>query len=277
MPSDTSKDYYFIHRNTGKTQPVIIEYGFLDSPEDDVNQLKNDYVKYVNAVVKAVSEYIGKTTSDNVYVVQKGDSLWSIAKKFNTTVDELKKLNSLISNSLQIGQKLILPSNNDVEDKPIEENNIYIVQKGDSLWSIAKKFNTTVSELKRINNLKTETLSIGQKLKVKETTLPEEPDSNYIIYTVKSGDSLYRIASTYNTTVSEIMMLNGLNNTNLSIGQKLKIPSNNSDESLTTYIVKSGDSLWSIAQKYNTTVDDIIKVNNLKSTLLSIGQTLLIP
>ncbi len=73
------------------------------------------------------------------------------------------------------------------------------------------------------------------------------------------------------------MMLNGLNNTNLSIGQKLKIPSNNSDESLTTYIVKSGDSLWSIAQKYNTTVDDIIKVNNLKSTLLSIGQTLLIP
>lgn len=72
-------------------------------------------------------------------------------------------------------------------------------------------------------------------------------------------------------------MLNGLNNTNLSIGQKLKIPSNNSDESLTTYIVKSGDSLWSIAQKYNTTVDDIIKVNNLKSTLLSIGQTLLIP
>ena len=73
------------------------------------------------------------------------------------------------------------------------------------------------------------------------------------------------------------MMLNGLNNTNLSIGQKLKIPSNNSDESLTTYVVKSGDSLWSIAQKYNTTVDDIIKVNNLKSTLLSIGQTLLIP
>lgn len=278
LPSDTSKDYYFIHRNTGKTQPVIIEYGFLDSPEDDVNQLKNDYSKYVDAVVNAVLEYIGKPViSDNVYIVKSGDSLWSIAKKLGTTVDELKKINNLTSNTLQIGQKLIIPNGNNEEETPESEENIYVVQKGDSLWSIAKRFNTTVTELKRINNLKTETLSIGQKLKIKEDNLTEDNENDYVIYTVKSGDSLYKIANIYNTTVSEIMTLNNLKNTNLSIGQKLKIPNNNSSESLTTYIVKSGDSLWSIARRFNTSVDEIVKINNLKNDLLSIGQILLIP
>ncbi|MCI8347116.1 MAG: N-acetylmuramoyl-L-alanine amidase, partial [Bacilli bacterium] len=57
LPSDTSKDYYFIHRDTGVTEPVLIEYGFLDSTGDDVNQLKNDYKKYAEAVVNAILEY----------------------------------------------------------------------------------------------------------------------------------------------------------------------------------------------------------------------------
>lgn len=243
-----------------------------------MNQLKNDYSKYVDAVVNAVLEYIGKPViSDNVYIVKSGDSLWSIAKKLGTTVDELKKINNLTSNTLQIGQKLIIPNGNNEEETPESEKNIYVVQKGDSLWSIAKKFNTTVAELKRINNLKTETLSIGQKLKIKEDNLAEDNENDYVIYIVKSGDSLYKIANIYNTTVSEIMTLNNLKNTNLSIGQELKIPNNSSSESLTTYIVKSGDSLWSIARRFNTSVDEIVKINNLKNDLLSIGQILLIP
>src|SRR5574344_2532556 len=73
LPSDTAKDYYFIHRETGITEPVIIEYGFLDSTGDDVNQLKNDYEKYVDAVVDAVAEYIGLSVSDKYYTVVRGD------------------------------------------------------------------------------------------------------------------------------------------------------------------------------------------------------------
>ena len=81
-----------------------------------------------------------------------------------------------------------------------------------------------------------------------------------------------------NTTVSELMNLNNLQTTTLSIGQVLKLPSKsnatNDTSSSNVYIVKSGDSLYKIAQNNNTTVDNLIKLNNLSSTLLSIGQKL---
>lgn len=78
LPSDTSKDYYFIHRNTGNTQPIIVEYGFLDSTGDDVNQLKNNWQNYADAVVDAVVDYIGMTPSDlsETYTVKSGDTIF---------------------------------------------------------------------------------------------------------------------------------------------------------------------------------------------------------
>ncbi|MDD6387811.1 MAG: LysM peptidoglycan-binding domain-containing protein [Bacilli bacterium] len=88
---------------------MIIEYGFLDSTGDDVNQLKNNYIKFADAVVTAVSNYIDLPYElGNVYIVKKGDSLYSIAQKYNTTVDELKRKNNLSSNLLSIGQILII-------------------------------------------------------------------------------------------------------------------------------------------------------------------------
>ena len=91
------------------------------------------------------------------YIVQKGDSLYKIATKYNTSVDEIKKLNNITSNILSVGQVLKIPNNS-------INNNEYIVQKGDSLWSISQKFNTTVNEIKNKNNLSSNVLSIGQIL-----------------------------------------------------------------------------------------------------------------
>jgi LysM repeat protein len=272
LPSDTSKDYYFIHRNTGSTQPVIVEYGFLDSTADDVEQLKNNYEEYAEAVVRALSQYIGITykapTGSNYYTVVSGDSLWSIAKKYNTTVSELKELNNLTSNTLSIGQILKLPTN-----EAEESSNTYTVKSGDTLYSIANKYNTTVSELKSLNNLTSNTLSIGQTLKIPST-------ENYINYTVVSGDNLYSIARKYNTTVDAIKNLNNLTSNLLSIGQTLKIPADNqnaTDNNYIEYTVKSGDTLYSIARNYNITQSELMDYNNLTSNLLSIGQTLKIP
>lgn len=95
LPSNTSKDYYFIHRNTGITEPIIVEYGFLDT-EADANRLKNNYERYAEAVVRAVSEYIGLPSTQNTYTVKKGDSLWSIAKKIQhncRTIKSCKQFN----------------------------------------------------------------------------------------------------------------------------------------------------------------------------------------
>ncbi|MGM9881362.1 MAG: LysM peptidoglycan-binding domain-containing protein [Bacilli bacterium] len=153
---------------------------------------------------------------------------------------------------------------------PLIPEETYTVQKGDSLYSISKKFNTTVDALKEANNLTSNILSIGQVLK-----LPTASETTTTItYTVKSGDSLYSIAREYNTTVDAIKSENNLQSNLLSIGQVLKIPKEASLE--TTYTVKSGDSLYSIARKYNTTVDKLKELNNLSSNLLSIGQILIV-
>ena len=277
LPSDTSKDYYFIHRNTGNLEPLIVEYGFIDSAKD-VNFLKENYEELAEAVISAVANYIGvpytppEDLITNTYVVQKGDTLYSIANKLGTTVSELKKENNLTSNTLQIGEVLRVPTKEIYE----EEENIYIVKKGDTLYSIAMANNTTVDELKKANNLTSNILSTGQLLKIPSALLPE---STYI---VKKGDSLYSIANKYNTTIDELKRINNLTSNILSIGQVLKLPSDKvsdveKEENTISYTVQKGDSLYSIARKYSTTIDKIKDLNNLTTNLLSIGQVLLIP
>ena len=269
LPSDTSKDYYFIHRNTGSnTHPVIVEYGFIDNPED-LAKIQSNYKEYVDAVVDAViATAEGKTISSmpldgNYYVVKNGDSLWKIANMYGITVDELKKLNNLTSNNLSVGQVLEIPdtsfNNSDFET--------YTVKAGDSLWKIANMYGLTVAELKSLNGLSSDNLSIGQVLKVSDNL----GDSGNV-YTVKAGDSLWNIANRYGTTVDELKRLNNLTSNVLNIGQTLKVPVSNN-----TYTVKAGDSLWNIANRYGTTVDELKRLNNLTSNVLMIGQVLKIP
>lgn len=277
LPSDTSKDYYFIHRNTGNLEPLIVEYGFIDNTKD-VEFLKENYEELAEAVISAVANYIGvpytppEDLITNTYVVQKGDTLYSIANKLGTTVSELKKENNLTSNTLQIGEVLRVPTKEIYE----EEENVYVVKKGDTLYSIAAANNTTVDELKKVNNLTSNILSTGQLLKIPSALLPEST------YTVKKGDSLYSIANKYNTTVEELKRINNLTSNILSIGQVLKLPSDKAnnvekEENTISYTVQKGDSLYSIARKYDTTIDRIKDLNNLTTNLLSIGQVLLIP
>lgn len=136
LPSDTSKDYYFIHRNTGNTEPVIVEYGFIDDKPENAEFLNENYQRLAEAVIRSVMDYKGLTYTppegyiSNTYVVQKGDSLYSIARKLNTTVDELKRLNNLTSNNLSIGQVLRIPSKLVIDD----EENIYVVKSGDTIF-----------------------------------------------------------------------------------------------------------------------------------------------
>ena len=211
LPSNPSKDYYYLLRDTPNNETLIVEYGFLDSTGDDVNLIKNNWEDLAEAVVKALANYIGVPYSLNeesdYYVVKKGDSLWSIAKKYNMTVDELKSINNLKSNLLSISQRLKIKESND-------NQNIYIVKKGDTLYKIANMYGTTVDNLKALNNLKNNNLSIGQKLIV--------PSKNKI-YIVQKGDSLWSIARKYDTTVDSIKRNNNLSTNVLQIGQKLKI------------------------------------------------------
>ena len=219
LPSDISKDYYFIHRDTGVTEPVIVEYGFIDSTKDDVNQLKNNLDSYVDAVVRALALYINVPyLSSDTYVVQKGDSLWGISKKYNVSIEDLKKTNNLTNNLLSIGQILTIPTNEE-----LSEYKTYIVQKGDTLYKIASNNNVTVKKLLDYNNLSSTNLSVGQIINI-PLVEQEIIKEDYITYTVQKNDTLYSIASKYNTTVDNLKTLNNLNTNLLSIGQVLKIP-----------------------------------------------------
>lgn len=218
------------------------------------------------------------------YTVKKGDTLYGISNQFGVSVVDLKNLNNLKDNNLKIGQVLKISQNSGTNpDSTIK----YIVKKGDSLYSIARVYKTTVQEIQKLNNLKSNALSIGQELKIPENYVNDASANlpTYINYTVKKGDSLYSIAKRYGITTNTIIKDNALKNNLLSIGQNLKIRTkkesiveecfgNETSDKNIEYIVKKGDSLYSIAKKYNTDVSTIMKNNNLKSSNLSIGQIL---
>lgn len=279
LPEDPSKDYYYIMRETPNTTALLIEYGFIDNPNDQ-RKLQNNILNYAEGVVEAVSNYIGinytppgetSSSSKNLYTVKKGDTLYSIATTYNTTINDLKQINNLSNNNLSIGQIIQIPTSS--QQQPNTNSNEYTVQLGDTLYQIANKYNTSVNDLIEYNELLTTILSPGQILKI-----PTIESSN-ALYTVKRGDTLYSIAISYGTTPEEIKKLNNLTNNNLAIGQELYIPKGTiiEETDYVVYQVLPGDTLYQIAKKYNTTPDAIKEYNKLNSNLLTINQILQIP
>lgn len=276
LPENPSKDYYYIMRETPNTTTLLIEYGFIDNANDR-RKLQTNLLDYVEGVVKAVAEYAdipyvapGQVVEGDFYTVKAGDTLYSIAQKFNTTVNDIKALNSLTGNNLSIGTQLRIPKV-EVEEEFIN----YTVKPGDTLYSIARNYGLSANDIIEYNDLGTTVLIPNQNLKL-PINVDFEPSEN--VYTVKPGDTLFSIASSFNTTVDQIKTLNNLGNNNLSIGQKLQIPETSIEETdYVVYEIKPNDTIYSIARVYNTTVDAIKAYNNLGSDILKIGQIIQIP
>ncbi|WP_419882306.1 LysM peptidoglycan-binding domain-containing protein [Peribacillus sp. B-H-3] len=168
----------------------------------------------------------------DTYIVKSGDSLSKIASTHHITVAKLKQMNKLTSDSLLINQKLAVP---DTKITIKKTNAVtYTVAAGDSLIKIANKYSLTLAELKKLNNLKTASIYIGQKLIISQTkkttvlTPPKPPNtegkSENSAYIVKSGDSLWKIASQFKTSPQSIIDYNHLKTDALTVGQNLLIP-----------------------------------------------------
>lgn len=292
LPENPNRDYYYIIRETAPAESLLVEYGFIDNARD-AQKLQNNITDYAEAVVKAIAEYTNtpytpEQLTGDFYVVKKGDTIYKIANQFNIPISEIKRINNLTSDLLNIGQILYL------KESTLPNNYFtYTVKKGDSLWKIAQENNTSIDDIKRINNLTSNNLIVGQQLliplsvkepdnSITQPTLPTGPSSttpveSYIIYEVKKGDSLWKIANDNNTTVNDLIKLNNLSNLTLQIGDKIKIPTSQDEKPTRIYIVKSGDTLWSIAKANGVSVNELKSANNLTNNLLSLGQELIIP
>ena len=193
-----------------------------------------------------------------------------------------------------------------IKDGGDGERIIYRVKSGDYLGRIASRHRCTVAQIKRWNNLKSNNISIGQRLVIyrggvsssaassssassastSKSSASGGSTSANAIYTVKSGDTLSGIASRHGITLAQLKQWNGLTGNNIKVGQKLKVkaasssqakPAEATDE-YTTYTVKSGDSFYSIAQNYpGISAQNIMDFNGLTSSKLKPGMKIKIP
>jgi membrane-bound lytic murein transglycosylase D len=183
-------------------------------------------------------EEVKKVSDQNVHIVKKGENLGLIAKKHRVSVKQLQTWNNLRSTNLRIGQKLVVFSSGTPVTQPGEapvartaQATFHTVKSGETLGGLASRYKCSITDLREWNNIKGSTIAVGQKLRVypPEQMAAKTSASNgkYVIYTVKSGDTLWDIARRYDgVTVEQIKKLNNLNNNSqIKPGQKLRIAS----------------------------------------------------
>lgn len=168
-----------------------------------------------------------------IHPVAPGDTLTSIARQYDVTVRQLKALNGLQSSQLFLGQSLLIRLEED-DDSPVaaksrslfgSSSSQHVVKAGETLYRIAINYKVSVDQLKKDNNLKSDTLSVGMVLRIgsnQPITTPVKPQ-NFKNYTVVKGDTLSKIARENNTTIVALRSLNNLKSDALSIGQVLKV------------------------------------------------------
>ena len=178
------------------------------------------------------------TIAANEHIVKQGDNLTSIAKEHRVYVADLKKWNNLKDGNIQLGDKLKLSAAPKEiafeEEKQTTETTFYTVRKGDNISLIASNNKVTIADLKEWNNLDSNIVKVGAKLKIekatetvvevsKKETKKKDKYQEQSLYVVQKGDSLYSISQKHHTTVADIKELNGIKDENLQPGMKLKI------------------------------------------------------
>ena len=214
--------------------------------DNNISNNKNEALATIDKATATTEESQAREPkTPEFYIVQKGDNLSNIAKKYSISIDDIKKWNNLSSGNIALGSKLkiamekendTLNSDTEVAIKPEYKTQEYIVVKGDNLGNIAKKHHVTIDELKLWNSLSDNNIQLGITLIVAKTevlasekaTKKEKSTSDNKVkeehYYVQKGDSLYKIAKKYpGITVSDIKKWNGIRNENLKPGMKLKI------------------------------------------------------
>jgi len=159
------------------------------------------------------------------HVVVSGDSLWELAKKYDTEVRIIKEINYIDSDLLSINDTLLIPLSKSKSNNFIPYE-MHIVSEGDTLWDLSKKYNIDIEDLIRMNSLKKDSyLQLGQQLTIGNKNIHRNIESKKrtILYSVKQGDNLYKISDLFDVTVESIKEINDFETSDLMPGQIIKI------------------------------------------------------
>jgi len=215
------------------------------------------------------------------YTIRSGDTLFTIANRYNTTVNAILALNPGIDpNNLRVGQIICIPEKS--PQRCPAGSFEYTIRSGDTLFTIANRYNTTVNAILALNpGLDPNNLVVGMIICIPEKS-PQRCPAGSFEYTIRSGDTLFTIANRYNTTVNAILALNpGLDPNNLRVGMVICVPEEKPQRCPAgsfEYTIRSGDTLFSIANRYNTTVNAILAINpGLDPNNLRVGMVICVP
>ncbi len=190
--------------------------------------------------------------------VKRGESLTSLARQHKTTVSNLRQWNGLSGDRIMIGQVL------KVGQKPSDDA-VYVVVRGDYLARIARRHGTTIKRLKQINDLSSDRIYVGQKLRLRE--------SNRKVHIVERGDALWEIARAYGMTVKELKRINHLKSDRILIGQELQL-SDQAAAVTAIYVVQRGDNLTEIARLHQMSLSELRRLNKLRGSVIHPNQKL---
>ena len=256
----------------------------------------------------AASKTSGTKSAQATYKVRQGDTLSGIAQKSRLTVAELKRLNNLSSNNLKLGQVLTVAKSSGSTKNTKQTASAgktqmntasatHKVKQGDTLSGIAQKAKISVAELKRLNNLSSNNLKLGQVLvvskssgssKTAKVTAPSgkaQATTASATHKVKKGDTLSEIARKAKISVAELKRLNNLSGNNLKLGQVLVVSKKRATATektaavkmqTLTHKVKKGDTLFEIAKKTKISVAELRRLNKLSGDRLKLGQVLVV-
>ena len=233
------------------------------------------------------------------YTVQAGDSVWGISQQTGVSMDNLRSWNKIQNNFIYPGQVLQLVAPGTTTQTNTNTTNTsgdktYTVKAGDSVWGISHQTGVSMSDLRAWNNIQNNFIYPGQKLIIakkannnQNTHTNTNTSTNNKTYTVKAGDSVWAIAQKTGVSMDTLRSLNNIKNNFIYPGQQLKLSNSNSSSNTSnpgktnaatnsgkTYTVKSGDSVWAIAQKTGVSMDTLRSLNNIQGNFIYPGQQL---
>ncbi|WP_400080036.1 LysM peptidoglycan-binding domain-containing protein [Winogradskyella sp. R77965] len=200
---------------------------------------KNDLAKPAETPTthsESTSETRNTEVGTDFHIVKENETLFDLSKMYNVSLTELKRANNLETTLIDTGQRLRV-KNLDVHINLASQkdanasyesysnnnsSNFYMVEKDDTLFGLARRYNLSVNQLKSINNLNSNLIYVGQKLRITEFGSTDDRNSSSV-WTVSAGDTLFSIASKNGTSVDIIKQLNGLTSNLIKVGQKLKL------------------------------------------------------